>query len=95
MSAQELRELEERARQLDRRDQFELARRLMSHLEDSDPALRKQRLQDSVRLLRKWAAEPDPVDEEAWAEFERLLRERRLRLRAGRELDDRGIERAC
>jgi hypothetical protein len=70
-------ELEERARELDRRDQFELVRRLMTHLEESDHALQQERLRESVELLRQWAAEPDDVDEEAWAEFERLLRERR------------------
>jgi len=77
MSAQELQELEERARKLDRREQFQLARRLMVHLEQSDTALRREHLQASAKLVREWARNPAPVDEEAWAEFERLLRERR------------------
>lgn len=68
-----------------------MARRLTR----DDRALHRQRPQASVELLPQWAEDPDPADEEARAEFERLLRERRLSVRANRQPRHSGEKNVC
>jgi len=48
-----------------------------------------------VKLLRQWAEDPAPVDEDASAEFECLLRERRLSFRPNDQTHHRGENTVC
>ena len=71
---------------LPREEQFEVLERLVTRLRQDDPAVRRARLEASVRYFEARAREPDDHDDEWWEDFERELRENRLTFRRPEEL---------